>query len=188
MAKSKQLIRKEIREKTRSLISESALVTISRNLAQLLDREFPSDLQIGAFRATKDEAGMELVLSQKIATTKNFSWSFPRVVSETEMHFHQCKIPLEEADFVLSKWNIREPLSHLPRRENLDIILIPLVAFNSKGFRLGQGKGFYDRFLAHSKAVKVGIGFSWQESDELPVEPHDISLNMICTEKEIRHF
>ena len=66
-----------------------------------------------------------------------------------------------------------------------DVVLVPFLAFNRAGHRLGYGAGFYDKTLALLPAVRtIGLGFSWQEFTDLPVEPHDVPLNEIWTEKE----
>ncbi len=70
-----------------------------------------------------------------------------------------------------------------------DFILTPLVAFDLRGTRLGLGKGFYDRTLAAIKtkrAVKiVGVAFSWQCVSQLPLEKHDVKLDIVITERDI---
>lgn len=66
-----------------------------------------------------------------------------------------------------------------------DIILTPLVGFDRRGNRLGQGAGHYDRaFLAHSGAWRVGVALSVQEVDSLPADPWDVPLHAVITEKE----
>jgi 5-formyltetrahydrofolate cyclo-ligase len=66
--------------------------------------------------------------------------------------------------------------------------LIPLLAFDSAGHRLGYGGGFYDRTLALLKVPAIGIAYGGQEVTSLPREPHDMALNMIVTEKGVRRF
>jgi 5-formyltetrahydrofolate cyclo-ligase len=66
-----------------------------------------------------------------------------------------------------------------------DIIVLPLIAFDRKGNRLGQGGGYYDRYLAKSKALHVGLAYTQQEVPNLPVEPHDQKLDWIITPKEV---
>jgi 5-formyltetrahydrofolate cyclo-ligase len=69
------------------------------------------------------------------------------------------------------------------------LCFVPMVAFDPDGFRLGQGKGYYDRFLEKFQGHKVGVGFSWQEAaGHIPVEPHDQPLETIVTERGIRQF
>jgi len=66
-----------------------------------------------------------------------------------------------------------------------DIILTPLVGFDRRGNRLGQGAGHYDRaFAAHPAAIRIGIAYSVQEVDTLPADPWDVPLHHIATEKE----
>jgi len=70
------------------------------------------------------------------------------------------------------------------------IILVPLIGFNRKGVRLGQGKGYYDRALAALKRNQdvhtLGIAYGCQEvSEDLPQESHDILLDAVATEKEL---
>lgn len=65
-----------------------------------------------------------------------------------------------------------------------EVILIPLVAFNEKCFRIGYGGGFYDKYLKNKSILKIGIAFEMQKIDFIP-ENHDIQLNYIFTEKRI---
>ena len=61
-----------------------------------------------------------------------------------------------------------------------DIILVPGLAFTASGYRLGYGGGYYDTFLAqHPEALKVGVGYPSQLVAELPLEDHDIALDMM---------
>ena len=66
-----------------------------------------------------------------------------------------------------------------------DLVIVPLLAFDRRGYRLGYGKGYYDRLLAAGSVTTIGIGFAEQEIDMLPAEPHDIALDWIVTEREV---
>ena len=71
-----------------------------------------------------------------------------------------------------------------------DVILVPILAFDEKKYRLGYGKGFYDRYLnEYSKRFKniltVGVAFSFQSHHKLPVNRNDVKLDFIITEKGI---
>ena len=89
---------------------------------------------------------------------------------------------------VVNKFGIPEPLdsndkSHLP-----DIVLVPLLAFDCSGNRLGYGKGFYDRHLfklikSKKKIETIGIAFSFQKYKKIPTSKFDFKLNNIFTEK-----
>ncbi len=75
------------------------------------------------------------------------------------------------------------------KKENPDIMFIPLVAFDKYKNRLGYGGGFYDRYLKNiekkKKVVKIGCAFSFQKINKLPTELHDKKLDLIITEKKI---
>ena len=70
-----------------------------------------------------------------------------------------------------------------------DVLLVPLLAFDANGTRLGYGGGFYDRTL-HSLSAKraIGIAFAGQELDDLPCHEHDHPLDAVVTEKGVRRF
>lgn len=65
----------------------------------------------------------------------------------------------------------------------VDFVIIPGLAFDRKNNRLGFGAGYYDRFLAESKAFKAGICYDFQRIDEIPKEEHDIPMDAVITEK-----
>jgi 5-formyltetrahydrofolate cyclo-ligase len=71
------------------------------------------------------------------------------------------------------------------KKELLDIIISPLLAFDRNGYRLGFGGGYYDKLFAECSCVKAGIGYSFQESENVPHDDFDQKLNIIITEKEI---
>jgi 5-formyltetrahydrofolate cyclo-ligase len=66
-----------------------------------------------------------------------------------------------------------------------DLVIVPLLAFDRHGHRLGYGKGYYDRLLAASLVTTIGVGFAAQEIDALPAEAHDIALDWVITEREV---
>jgi 5-formyltetrahydrofolate cyclo-ligase len=65
--------------------------------------------------------------------------------------------------------------------KRLDLILVPGVAFDWHGRRLGRGKGYYDRLLAEVSGTTCGVAFDQQLVATIPVEPHDVHLNCILT-------
>ena len=82
------------------------------------------------------------------------------------------------------KFNIPEPQTE-PYTGNIDLILIPGVAFDGKCNRLGRGGGYYDRYLQmYKEAVTVGYAFEEQLFDAIPSEAHDRRLDFVVTQKE----
>jgi len=91
-------------------------------------------------------------------------------------------------ELVLGAFGIDEPLEDAPVVVP-DMVLVPLLAFNAKGFRLGYGGGYYDRTLAQLRAdnehmVAVGLGYEAQGISRLPIERHDQKLDWIISETE----
>ena len=92
-------------------------------------------------------------------------------------------LPYDETKLEIGSFYIEEPTGNdLHPIEEIELIIVPGVAFDSRGGRLGRGKGFYDRLLKSSKATKIGIGYEFQLVDQLPSEPHDIPMDIVITE------
>lgn len=66
--------------------------------------------------------------------------------------------------------------------EEIDLIVVPGVAFDKGNNRMGRGRGYYDKFLESTKAYKVGICFDFQLLDEVPTDEHDILMDSVITE------
>ena len=81
-------------------------------------------------------------------------------------------------------WDIPIPRASAQSVEP-DVMLVPLLAFDREGYRLGYGGGYYDRIFAQVNCHKIGIGFEAQEAEKIPTENHDIKLDMIVTECNI---
>lgn len=87
----------------------------------------------------------------------------------------------KDTDFAVGDFNILEPQNE-PYTGDFDLIVVPGVAFDRHGNRLGRGKGYYDRFLCHHLEVKrIGICFGFQLVDEVPAEPFDIRMDEVIT-------
>ncbi len=71
-----------------------------------------------------------------------------------------------------------------PDPQTVDVVIVPGIAFTAAGDRLGQGGGWYDRFLLRVRpdCVTIGVGFEPQLVDRLPVEPHDVRLDLVVTD------
>jgi len=86
------------------------------------------------------------------------------------------------------QWGIREPKPGAPEVAP-DILIVPLLAFDRRGHRIGYGAGYYDMTIATLRAMKsvtaIGIAYSAQEIAEVPVTPRDARLDLVLTEHEI---
>ena len=82
-------------------------------------------------------------------------------------------------------WKIAEPARLRPvNRSEIEIAIIPAVAVDRQGRRLGHGGGNFDRLLSKLTCPKVAVVFEFQVMDEIPTEPHDVSIDFIVTENE----
>ncbi len=87
-------------------------------------------------------------------------------------------------DLKVGKYGILEPSQIIqPKTYEIDVSLVPGVAFDQKGNRVGFGKGYYDRILKKIKGIKIGLCFDFQIKEKLPYSSHDVRMDTIITEK-----
>lgn len=91
------------------------------------------------------------------------------------------------ADLQPGRWSLREPPNLVVNRRtiaNFDLLLVPGLAYTASGSRLGRGGGFYDRLFCSSAAgpLKIGLAFAFQLRERLPVEPHDVAVDLVITD------
>lgn len=87
----------------------------------------------------------------------------------------------EKTNFTIGDFNILEPQNE-PYHGDYDLIIVPGVAFDRDGNRIGRGKGYYDRFLRkHSDITKIGICFDFQLIDEVPTDDNDIRMDEVIS-------
>ncbi len=97
----------------------------------------------------------------------------------------------ENSVFEINKYGIEEPIDGaLIDPVNIDLVLTPLLAFDKKGFRVGYGKGFYDKFFAGCRPDVIKIGLSHFEAEEeiSNINEHDIPLNYCVTPERLYQF
>ena len=106
------------------------------------------------------------------------------VVADAATGAYVVKRVLSAADLRPGRFGVLEPGAECPvvPFSALDLVLVPGIAFDRAGNRLGRGRGFYDRMLALSPdAVSCGVGFDGQVVARVPVEPHDVKLHRMWT-------
>lgn len=88
-------------------------------------------------------------------------------------------------DFTLSTFGVREPLGEAYDGD-MDVVIVPMLAVDEQGRRLGYGGGYYDRYLgAHPETLRLAYGFDFQILRQVPTETHDIKMDGIITDKRI---
>lgn len=178
--------KKDQRRKLKTLLSSISdfdlhqlSAAVSLNLKKLLDEHdvIQKNLVIGVFAPIKKEPDWSLMLEKEKLKT-----AYPAyVIDEAKMVFKLARMSeLEKAmDFGV------EILGPAPEAELVtpDILLVPGLGFTKDGKRLGRGKGFYDKFLQKSTAVKIGIAFEMQILETISTEAHDELMDFVVTDK-----
>lgn len=138
------------------------------------------------------------ILSQKEIDTEQilhilFARSKEVVVSKSNFEEHTLShfLLTDNTTLEVNKYGIPEPTNGLPVPEQMiDVVFVPLLAFDEKGNRVGYGKGFYDDFLAKCKkeVVKIGLSFFEATKEISDVYDNDVSLDYCVTPTKIYEF
>lgn len=179
---NKIILRRSILQKRRSLSTEEWRVKSESLCQQLKSLSIYIEAKtILAYFSFRQEPDLSLLVRNKEGQQK---WGFPRCVGKT-LVWHSWQ-PGEK--LAQGKFGILEPLPDAPTilAKDVDLILVPAVAIDRQGYRLGYGGGFYDRMLSTStwgNIPTVGIIFELGYLSRLPRDSWDIKLKYICTEK-----
>jgi 5-formyltetrahydrofolate cyclo-ligase len=143
-----------------------------------------SGMIVGGYHTHRDEADPGLLLQGLVQMGAHIA--FPRVITkDAALDFHLMP---EDEVLLPGSFGIHEPLAHWPKVEPA-LLLVPLLAYDDHGHRLGYGGGYYDRTLAAwPQARAIGIAYHAQRMDTLPHEPHDRPLDAILTEQGLKEF
>lgn len=143
---------------------------------------FAATRSLALYSSVRNETATDKIFTMACRQGKQVY--YPRVTGE-HLHFVQISSP---GQLVLGSFGVLEPAADLKvSRQDPELILVPGVAFDCRGHRLGYGRGFYDRYLAccSDHVVCVGFAYSFQLCDALPVGPHDQSLDALVTDTQI---
>ncbi len=109
-------------------------------------------------------------------------WVLPRIVPEENhrMDFH----PYNPARLVIHPFGMAEPAADLPviPAAEIELVLVPGLAYDWQGWRLGYGGGYYDRFLARFDGISVGVAYQALVLQTIPHHEHDVAVGWIATE------
>ena len=154
-------------------------------VAQLLAKvpAFPSARSLAVFVSFGKEIETHAIIRQLLANGRQVcvpAFHGGKYVASAIEDFDQ--------NLVAGKLGILEPkqLHHVPVTRP-DVWLVPGLAFDRCGNRLGRGKGYFDALLQHATGVKIALVHDFQLLNEVPTEPHDIRMDFIVTEKQVVH-
>lgn len=188
----KKILRKILTEKRNAVYAANNFNELCFNLHNhiVIHTLFQNAKIICTYAPTKSEIEVNLITQKAWELQKTVL--FPRC-SKTEkglMHFYGCK---DFSDLEQGAFGILEPKEMCPLYDETilnspkTLVLVPALAFSPRGWRLGYGQGFYDRFLAKIPlAVSLGITLTALLSDDIPIDAWDKAVNFLATEKDIQ--
>lgn len=186
---NKLAIRKNIRE-LRAAVSPGNRMIASQSAAKILDKHplFKKSRHIACYHAYGDE--FETAALIEVIWAGDKICYLPVLNDSKSLQFVRYR---RHDELQPNKYSIPEPVNtqYMIHAEKLDLVITPLVAFDRQGNRIGTGGGFYDRTFAFlfNKPVwapfMLGVGYAFQEVQDIIADPWDISLNGVLTEKEL---
>ena len=168
-------IRHTKRQFTQQQLDELSLPIISRLKERLRDARV-----VMAYYALPDEVCTRQLIDDLLAEGKTVL--LPKVLDDETMELRRYTGPDSLCE---GAFHIMEPVGEpFTDYQQIDVALIPGMAFDAQGHRLGRGKGYYDRFLSQSSIFNfqfkaIGVCFDFQKVTEVPVGPHDVSVNLV---------
>jgi 5-formyltetrahydrofolate cyclo-ligase len=135
-----------------------------------------------AYMSTRQEPDLSALWTNTVSPKL---WGLSRCVGQN-LAWHACS-PCRPEQFQVGAYSILEPIATLPmlEPEEVDLILVPAMAYDRQGFRLGYGGGFYDRLLSNPQWANkptIGIVFEFAYLEHLPRDPWDCPMQAVCTE------
>ena len=188
----KKELRKHMRKQRRSL-SQTIHHLSSKKLALRLKRmaAYKKAKNIAFYLPSDGEISLQLLIN--LAWSSHKACYLPVIKNNNKMEFARFS---RGDKLVCNKYNIREPQKKSARIpiKNIDLVLLPLVAFDDECHRLGMGGGYYDRILhfkrkfnrrnTYMNPTLIGVAYDFQRCDTIPTETWDIAVNHIVTDQK----
>lgn len=166
----KEALREKLRQRIAGKSGDSSAVV--RQVVEYLD-DHPHIRVVALFAPMPGEVDL-LAL---VGDTKRV-WVFPKVTGDSLIFHHVRNL---KKDLLRGAYGILEPTKRLPLvfTDEIDLFLCPGLGFDTRGGRIGRGKGFYDKALAEARrdAIRLGICFGYQLVNEVAMENHDIRMD-----------
>jgi 5-formyltetrahydrofolate cyclo-ligase len=143
-------------------------------------KEFQQAKVVGAYFAFGSEVTTELIIEQAKTLVKKIA--LPRV-EEDKITFYELS---SIKSLIRGRFGIMEPPPSVPISE-IDILVVPGIAFDKTGNRLGYGKGYYDRLMSGKQTFSIGLAYSFQLLENLPYDRYDKRLDAIASEDGLHY-
>lgn len=188
-------MKSEIREKMLGIRNNLSIEEIQKFSARITDILMEQDVfTSSSFIMSYVNIGSEVATREFIKRViyKGKKAAIPMIehIAKDKKTMVACEITNIEEETEPGHYGILEPKKGMVKKIlpcDIDMVIVPGIAFDVKGYRIGYGGGYYDRFLknARENCVKVGFAYKFQVLDEIPREDHDIPLDLIITQERI---
>jgi 5-formyltetrahydrofolate cyclo-ligase len=180
---TKAQLREEIAQRRRGLDPEWSAAASARIADQLRDLDVFRDAgTVALYKATPGEVDLELLFAACRDAGKRICIPF---FLEKENIYALTEITAETR-FKPGRFGIEEPLCPaLAAVSGIDLMIVPGVAFDPSGNRLGRGGGYYDRLLSGFSGISAAAAFDFQIYPQIPYDHHDIRVDLIATETKV---
>jgi len=192
MISCKEKIRTE-KKLARSKLSEKYINSASKSICEYLLKlsHYKNSTKIGCYVSTRYEVQTESIISSIHEDEKELF--LPKIKPNSEMDFVQTG---KKTQFNRNKFGIKEPESnYISIESKLDLVVVPLVAFDVNKNRIGMGGGYYDRKfeklntneydMQNREPILIGLGFDYQKTEEIKTEKWDVKLTCVISESGI---
>lgn len=158
---------KHILEKMSDIIQFRVFLLEEYNKANLVGLYYSIGSEVSTLRLINDALNRGIL-------------SLPRI-NASNLEFAEVK---SMNDLTLGKYNIMEPKKDC-KIVKPELIIVPGIVFDEYGYRIGYGKGYYDRYLLSNKCYTIGLAYDFQVLTTIPHEDNDVRINKIVTDKRI---
>ena len=176
---AKAALRRQIRAALEN-ISPAVRAVESIELCERLKPQLQSARTILFFAPLPNEIDLWPLLEESVPAGKTVALPWFDPATQTYL---ARRVENPAGEIVAGKFGVREPASscvEIPPGK-FDLVLVPGVAFDLSGNRLGRGRGFYDRLLEKVSGIKCGVAYDFQLLEKIPAEPHDARVNFVLT-------
>lgn len=180
----KNEIRKRILSARDALSDQDCMEMSTSILKKLLKTDaFLRAWKVGLYASVKNEVITYPLIGKSAMLDKGVA--FPKITDPVQKQM-VFRYVLGMNDLKTGTFGILEPQDNTTVMEQPDVIILPVVAFDSMLNRIGQGGGYYDVYLkAHPKAYKIGLAYEFQKTESIPRKGWDVPLDLIITEEQI---
>ena len=166
----RQYIKQQKRQFTSQQLAQLSLPVLDRLRPLLREAKV-----VMAYYSLPDEVATHVLIDELVAEGKTVL--LPKVLDDTTMELRRYTGP---QDLCEGAYHIMEPVGRpFADLSQIDVALIPGIAFDAQGHRLGRGKGYYDRFLSLVNTQTIGLCFDFQKVVEVPVDAHDVAVDKV---------